>query len=197
MTSPPIYDKVHEWLMKSPDPPRQSRERTVASTKAFPVPLSKSSPKPSPTSSLKDTPPSHELVLQSSSIIGKAAIIKPASEKSVDTHKPETAVNDDKNQRDRPLELLDKDEKIQIEDDPGTDTACLPSTSIWEDAATDLACGTPQGNDEIIRMGRGDMVPGSACGISMDEVSTLSSVADLQLPIWIELKTTTCSRMGK
>ncbi|KAF3405533.1 hypothetical protein DPV78_002529 [Talaromyces pinophilus] len=140
MASPPIYDKVHEWLMKSPDPPRQSRERTVASTKAFPVPLPKSSPKPSPTSSLKDTPPSHELVPQSSSIIRKAAIIKPASEKSVDTHKPETAVNDDKDQRDRPLELLDKDEEIQIEDDPGTDTACPISTSIFEDAVILIMC---------------------------------------------------------
>lgn len=51
-------------------------------------------------------------------------------------------MNDDENQRDRPLELLDKDEKIQIEveDDPGTHTDCLPSTSILEDAVILIMC---------------------------------------------------------
>lgn len=138
MASPPTYDKVHEWLMKSPDPQRQSRERTVSPPKS----LSKSLPTSSPQSSLKNTPPSHEQIPQLSSIIRKAAIIKAASENAVDTHKPEAAVNDDKNQRDHPLELLDKDEEIQIEgeDDPGTDTARLLSTSIFEDAVILIMC---------------------------------------------------------
>lgn len=142
MTSPPTYNKVHEWLMKSPDPPRQSRERTVSPPKSPSKSLPKSSPKPSPTSSLKDTPPSHELVPQSSSLIRKTAIIKPTSENAIDTHKPDTTVNDDENQRDRPLELLDKDEKIQIEgeDDPGTHTDHSPPTSIWEDAVILILC---------------------------------------------------------
>lgn len=67
---------------------------------------------------------------------------EPASENIIDSHKRDIAVNDDNDQGDRRLELLDKNERIQVEGegDPGTDPTSLPSTSVWEDAVILLLC---------------------------------------------------------
>jgi hypothetical protein len=67
----------------------------------------------------------------------------PASEDSIETHQRDTTVNDDMNKRDYILELLDKDERMQLEgedEESGTDTSCLPPTSIWEDAVILTMC---------------------------------------------------------
>lgn len=142
MASSPTYTKVHEWLMKSPDPPRQSRERTAAFPKSLPKTPSTSSPKPS----LKDTPPSHEASPQKSSMICKTVKSVPASEDAIDIHNPGTNMNDEKNKHDHALVLLDMDEKTYLEeendtdDDTGTYPNCPPSTSTWEDAVILLSC---------------------------------------------------------
>lgn len=139
MDSQLTYNKVHEWLMKSPDPPRQSRERAAASPKSLPKPLSTSSPK----LSSKNTSPSHEISPQKSSMICIATKSVPVSEDAIDTHKFGTNIHDDKNERDQTLVLFGKEEKKPIdEEDDNTETYTdhSPPTSTWEDAVILLFC---------------------------------------------------------
>ncbi|KAE8556952.1 hypothetical protein TMatcc_004371 [Talaromyces marneffei ATCC 18224] len=130
MVSP--HAKVHEWLMKSPDPPRQARERTVASPRSLPKPC------------LQYTPPRHEASLQSSSMVCKAVTSKAVSENSLDTHQRDIVVKDDKDERGHPLEIIDENQGDQVEEEGHGDDwvhlDCLPSTSIWEDAMILFLC---------------------------------------------------------
>lgn len=78
-------------------------------------------------------------------MIRKDTRSKPASEDSIDKHKPDTTMDDGKNERDHTLKIMIEDsEKIQIwgegDDDAGTYTGCLLSSAIWEDAVILTAC---------------------------------------------------------
>lgn len=139
MDSQLTYNKVHEWLMKSPDPPRQLPERAAASSKSLPKPLSTLSPKPT----LQVLPSSHEARPQKSFMICEVSKSVPVSEDATDTHKPGTNIHDDKNERDQALVLFDKEEKMssnEENDDTETYTHYSPPTSTWEDAVILLLC---------------------------------------------------------
>lgn len=131
MTSPPTYKKVHAWLLKSPDPPRQSQQRIVASPKPLPGPIPKCSSPIQPAS-----PPN--LFIMPKAFQGVST-----SEDAIDIPKSGTSVNEDKNEDNHLLEIIDRDEKIQAEGDRGDAGIASNrqlSTSIWEDAVLLLFC---------------------------------------------------------